>query len=69
MQICCTKKLLDYIGVAPDCVEAVDSFYSWHANLLTIYRRKALLIVNDKTRYAILLLGIKKLISSSYQNC
>lgn len=57
----CTKKLADVmkINVKPyDAIKA-DSFYEWHANLFVFDRRKGILLMNNKTRYCIVLYGIK----------
>lgn len=59
MQIQATKKLLDKLPF-----EKVDStegnpLYDWHANLLTIDRRQTVVLMNDLTRYTIVLYGIK----------
>lgn len=59
----CTNKLLDYIGT-PDKITA--GYYeesilgNWHANLLGIDRKKALLFTNDETLYSIFICGFKK---------
>jgi len=60
MQLCCTKKVLDYLKVQPEAVEFVDPLFSWHVNMFILCRKKALLLVNDLSRYPILLFGIKK---------
>lgn len=36
-----------------------DPFYEWHANLFMLYRRKGILLMNNKTRYCIVLYGLK----------
>lgn len=59
MQICCTKKLLDHLKVVPEVVAEEDSLFSWHANLLIINRRKVVVLVNDVSRYTIILYGMK----------
>ena len=33
--------------------------FSWHANLLSLHHRKAVLLVNDQSRYPILIYGLK----------
>ncbi|MBT2214700.1 plasmid pRiA4b ORF-3 family protein [Virgibacillus dakarensis] len=60
MLIQCTKKLLDQLKIksAPKADE--NPFFSWHANLLYINRRKTVVLINDQTRYAIVLYGLKE---------
>lgn len=66
MLIQCTKKLLDKLGITAE--EAInqerlkkeqgenhDPLFSWHANLITIDRRKAMILVNDASKYPIVL--------------
>lgn len=36
-----------------------DPFYEWHANLFTFDRRKGVLLMNNNTRYCIVLYGVK----------
>lgn len=59
MLIQCTKKLLDQLKIKPEALIEEDPLFSWHANLLTLNRRKAVAFVNDKTRYIIVLYGLK----------
>ncbi|MFC0272259.1 plasmid pRiA4b ORF-3 family protein [Metabacillus herbersteinensis] len=59
MLIQCTKKLLDELKVTPDTPIEKDPLFSWHANLLKLGRKKTLVLVNDKNRYAIVLYGLK----------
>lgn len=58
MLIKCTKKLLDELKVKPSEATEPD-FYSWHANITTVNRHKAVVLINDATRTAILLYGLK----------
>ncbi len=58
MLIQCTKKLLDELNLEPSVSEEKPLF-SWHANLLTINRRKTIVLLNDKNRYIIVLHGLK----------
>ena len=60
MVIHCTKKLLDALNLPPVSVDTPDPFFSWHANLLTVNRRRVLLLTNDLTQRTILLYGIWK---------
>jgi len=59
MLIRCTKKLLDQLDRKPVSGVAEELLFSWHANLLTINRRKTLVLVNDVTRYVVVLYGLK----------
>jgi hypothetical protein len=60
MQIHCTKKLLDQLKVKPELnVEEEEPLFSWHANLITVNRRKTVFLVNDQNRYIIILNGLK----------
>lgn len=61
MQIQATKKLLDQLPFSVEDIpeEDTDSLYSWHANLLIINRRKAVVLMHDQSRYIIVLYGLK----------
>ncbi|MCK5764306.1 MAG: plasmid pRiA4b ORF-3 family protein [Clostridiales bacterium] len=59
MLIQCTKKLLDQLDVKPKLQQEEEALFSWHANLLTVFRRKAVVLVNDKNRYIVVLHGLK----------
>lgn len=59
MLIQCTKKLLSELKIEPSPSSDVDELYSWHANLLTLNRRKTLVLMNDSNRYVIVLHGLK----------
>ncbi|MFE7060725.1 plasmid pRiA4b ORF-3 family protein [Sutcliffiella sp. NPDC057660] len=59
MLIQCTKKLLDELKVTPEAPLEVDPLFAWHANVLKLGRKKALVLVNDKNRYVIVLYGLK----------
>jgi hypothetical protein len=60
MQIGLTKKLADYAGIkiAPADL-SVDPLFSWSANLLTIHRKKTIVCMNDASRFAFILYGVK----------
>lgn len=62
MLIQCTKSLLDKIGIqrnelkSPDGFEQLpDSLMAWHANLVIINRRKAIVLMNNETRYPVVI--------------
>jgi len=59
MLIRCTKKLLAELKVEPETVEEENSLFSWHANIIVVNRRKAVVLVNDQNRYAVVLYGLK----------
>ncbi|GAA0761878.1 MULTISPECIES: hypothetical protein [Clostridium] len=61
MIIECTKKLADAMKIKISSYNAAnaDSFYEWHANLFMFDRRKGILLMNNKTRYCIVLYGVK----------
>jgi hypothetical protein len=60
MQIGLTKKLADEarIQIAP-ADASVDPLFSWSANVVTILRKKVLICMNDATRFAFFLNGVK----------
>ena len=61
MLIECTKKLSEVmkINLAPYDESKADPFYEWHANVFMLFRRKGVLLMNNKTRYSIVLYGLK----------
>ncbi|MHB8171745.1 MAG: plasmid pRiA4b ORF-3 family protein [Thermincolia bacterium] len=59
MLIQCTKKLLDELKIKPSIAKNEEPLFSWHANLLTLNRRKTIVLVNDSNRYVIVLHGLK----------
>ncbi|MBM7606314.1 hypothetical protein JOC75_004362 [Metabacillus crassostreae] len=59
MLIQCTKKLLTELMVKPASSSEENALFSWHANFLTINRRKTLVLMNDSNRYIIVLHGLK----------
>ncbi|MBM7661769.1 hypothetical protein JOC85_002572 [Bacillus mesophilus] len=59
MLIQCTKKLLSELKLVPETTADAEPLFSWHANLLTINRRKTLVLMNDSNRYVIVLHGLK----------
>lgn len=59
MFIQCTKKLLEQFHVEPISEEMAEPLFSWHANLMIVNRRKTVVLVNDQTRYSIVLHGLK----------
>ncbi len=66
MLIQCTKKLLDELKIMPDAVvDETLPLFSWHANLITVNRRKTVVLVNDSNRYIVVLHGLK---AKDFQN-
>jgi hypothetical protein len=59
LKICCTKKLLDEVKQKPCDIAEEKPFFSWYANLLTLHRRKAVLLLNERSQYPILIYGLK----------
>ena len=60
MRIGLTKKLSDYtrIKIAP-ADASTDPLFSWSANLLAIHRKKIIVCMNDASRFAFILHGVK----------
>lgn len=57
-----TKKLLDYLKLKSTSLreESDESeFYSWHANVISINRKRAVVLMNDRTQYVIVLYGMQ----------
>lgn len=62
MLIQCTKSLLDQLGIknselySPEGHEQFpNSFMAWHANFVTIDRKKAIVLMNNETRFPIVI--------------
>lgn len=56
------KALLDKAKIEKDellpvesCEDGAGGFYSWHAHFITINRRKAIVCMNNLTRYTIVI--------------
>lgn len=59
MELACTKKLLEYIGVKPEKMSAeVDPLFEWTANLIVINRRKTIVVVHAASRCSVVLHGL-----------
>lgn len=65
MHIQCTKKLLDFLNPEITDKNSDDNLYAWHANYVNINRRKFMVLMNDLTRFCIVLYGVKK---SAFKN-
>lgn len=59
MQIGCTKKIFDEISITPSESLEENDLFCWSANILTISRRKAIVVVNDSNRFGFVLYGLK----------
>ncbi len=66
MYLQCTKKVLDRLSVdkadyadAAECECFDKGFYTWYVNLMNAGRKKALVCVNRKTLYPVILYGVK----------
>lgn len=61
MIIQCTKALLDKLKINKDNLKTLegqissDNLWAWHANLVNIDRRKAIILMNNKTRYSVVI--------------
>ena len=59
MELACTNKLLDYMGVkAEKASDGVEPIFQWTANLLVVNRRKTLVAVHGASRCAFILHGL-----------
>lgn len=59
IQIGCTKKLIDYLGISPaQAAKGIDPLFAFSANLIVLNRRKCIVIANDATGCGFLLYGI-----------
>ncbi len=59
IQIGCTKKLIDYLGISPaQATKGIDPLFAFSANLIVMNRRKCIVIANDSTGCGFLLYGI-----------
>lgn len=55
----CTKKLLEELNIKPDFQLTEEPLFSWHANLITVNRRKTVTLMNDKNPYVIVVHDLK----------
>lgn len=57
-----TKKLSEKLNVDMNVIPDVKpmDIYCWHANLFIWNRRNCALVMNDRTRYCVMLYGLKK---------
>ena len=61
MLISCTKKLADAFKIKVFEVVPLrrDPLYEWHANLFVYQRRKGVIVMNNLTRYSVVMYGLK----------
>ena len=59
MLLCCTKKLQDELGLVCQGGLENNDLFCWSAHLITVNRRKTLVIVNDSNRFGFVLHGLK----------
>lgn len=59
MQIACTKKLYAELKIAPAPSEKINPLFSWRANLITLNRRKTVVLMCDHNQYVVVLYGLK----------
>lgn len=62
MTIRITNKMKEKFKIAltEDNEKDVERFDSWHANIFTFQRKTGIIIMNDLTRYSVILFGIQK---------
>jgi len=60
MLISCTKKLADVLKIKVFEVVPIrrEPLFEWHANLFVYNRRKGIIMMNNKTRYSVVLYGL-----------
>ena len=59
MQIGCTKKLADYLGISlPNADPDTEPFFSFSANLLTFNRRKCIVVMHNASYCGFVLFGV-----------
>jgi hypothetical protein len=61
MYLECTKKLADALKIKLPNITPLrrEPLYEWHANLFMFNRRKGVIMMNNKTRYCVVLYGLK----------
>ncbi|MGK0469385.1 plasmid pRiA4b ORF-3 family protein [Clostridium sp.] len=59
MQICCTKKLQDTLGIVLQNETGASDLFCWSVHLITVNRRKTIVMVNDSNRFGFVLYGLK----------
>ena len=61
MLLSCTKKLADALKIKVFEVVPIrrNPLFEWHANLFVYQRRKGVIVMNNLTRYCVVLYGLK----------
>lgn len=59
MLVQCTKKMLDELKMKPEPVQEEETLYGWHANVMTVQRKKMVVLVHDMSRFPVILFGVK----------
>lgn len=61
MFLACTKKLADALKIRLADITPLrrEPLYEWHANLFVFDRRKGVIMMNNQTRYCVVLYGLK----------
>ncbi|MDS0525917.1 plasmid pRiA4b ORF-3 family protein [Clostridium sp. SHJSY1] len=59
MNICCTKKLQDEMEIKIKEYNEENDIFSWSVNLIKLKRKKAVVVVNDSSRFGFILFGLK----------
>ncbi|WP_315078605.1 plasmid pRiA4b ORF-3 family protein [uncultured Clostridium sp.] len=59
MNIGLTKKLIDTLKIKAEINKVEKDLFTWTANLITLSRRKVVIVVNDYSRYGFVLYGLK----------
>ena len=60
MIIRCTQKLLKELRIKPQEPDVISEVGNWHANLLSIERRKCVLFTHDMTLFSVFVAGLKR---------
>lgn len=58
----CSKKLLEELKIDIDMenMPSSDPIFSWHSHLFLFNRKKCVIVINNKTRFNFVLVGLKK---------
>jgi len=59
MHIQCTKKMLDFLKPTLTVKNTDDDFFAWHADYLVVNRKKLFCLMNDLTRFCVVLYGVR----------
>jgi hypothetical protein len=68
MELSCTKKVLDFLGETPAEKSSTTPLYDWHVHMITMNRRKMLLLLNNQTHLVIALYGIRSTHKKSFKS-